>query len=101
MMFVSPSPWCSTVIRLMAPVILTVLCASIALGQAQSDAADLRGFVHDQQNAVVPNATVTARNPATNTSRTVTSNESGFYQILNLPPGDYELTVEAPNFKKA
>ncbi len=74
--------------------------SSMALGQAQSDAADLGGLVHDQRGAVVPHATVTARNPATNTLRTATSNESGVYQILNLTPGEYELTVEATNFKK-
>src|SRR6266511_2509726 len=74
--------------------------SSMALGQAQSDAADLGGLVHDQRGAVVPHATVTARNPATNTLRTATSNESGVYQILNLTPGEYELTVEATTFKK-
>jgi hypothetical protein len=89
------------IFRLAALVIATSSCLSVALGQAQSDAADLRGFVRDQQGAVVPNATVTARHPATNSSRTATTNEDGFYQILNLTPGSYDVSVEAPNFKKA
>ncbi|HEY0405107.1 MAG TPA: carboxypeptidase-like regulatory domain-containing protein, partial [Pyrinomonadaceae bacterium] len=76
-------------------------CASVALGQAQSNAADLRGFVRDPTGAVVVGANVTARNPATNLSRDATTNDDGFYQILNLPPGVYEVTVEAANFKKA
>jgi Carboxypeptidase regulatory-like domain/TonB dependent receptor len=80
---------------------LTAISASITLGQAQSDAADLRGYVRDQQGAVVTNATVTARNPATNVSRAVTTNDQGFYQIVNLTPGDYDVTVEAQSFKKA
>src|SRR5437879_10270198 len=79
----------------------TVVCAGSAFSQAQSSAADLRGYVRDQQSAVISGATVTARNPATNTSRSATTNDEGFYQILNLPPGDYDLTVEAPSFKKA
>ena len=29
------------------------------------------------------------------------ANDEGFYRIVNLPPGDYEITVEAANFKKA
>ena len=73
----------------------------MAFAQSQSDAADLRGYVRDQQGAVVANATVTARNPATNQSRTTTTNDEGFYQLVNLTPGDYDVTVEAPSFKKA
>jgi hypothetical protein len=73
----------------------------VAFGQAQSNAADLRGFVRDPTGAVVTNATVTARNPATNTSKNAATNGEGHYQIVNLTPGDYEVTVEAPNFKKA
>jgi hypothetical protein len=61
----------------------------------------LQGTVRDQSGAVVSGATVTARNPATNISKTTTTNEGGYYLIVNLAPGDYEVTVEAPNFKKA
>src|SRR5262249_7954284 len=78
-----------------------LLCAHVAFGQAQSNAADLQGTVTDSAKAVVANATVTARNPATNFSRSATTNDEGFYRIINLPPGDYEVTVEAANFKKA
>ena len=84
-----------------ALLIIGLMCASVALGQAQSNAADLHGFVKDSTGAVVPNATVTARNPGTNISRSTTSDDGGNYRIVNLPPGDYEITVEAPNFKKA
>ena len=73
----------------------------MALGQTQSNAADIQGFVRDSTGAVVANATVTVRNPGTNLSRTTTSNDEGNYRIVNLPPGDYEITVEASNFKKA
>jgi Carboxypeptidase regulatory-like domain/TonB dependent receptor len=85
------------------PFLLTVLllCAHATFGQAQSNAADIQGTVKDATGAVVANATVTARNPGTNYSRTSTSNDEGFYRIINVPPGDYEITVEAANFKKA
>ncbi len=78
----------------------TILCASVAYGQSQSNAADLNGFVRDPQGAIVVGASVTARNPATNFSRTATTNDEGYYLILSLPPGDYEITVEAPTYKK-
>ena len=74
--------------------ILLVLSAHVAFGQAQSNAADLQGTVRDTTGAVVPNATVTARNPGTNFSRSATTNEDGFFRIVNVPPGDYEVTVE-------
>ncbi len=78
-----------------------LLGSSVAFGQAQSNAADLQGVVRDASGAVVSGATVTARNPATNTSKDTTTNEEGGYLIVNLTPGDYEVSVEAPNFKKA
>ena len=81
--------------------LLLLLCAPVVFGQAQSNAADIQGTVRDATGAVVANATVTARNPGTNFSRSVTTNDEGSYRIINVPPGDYEVTVEATNFKKA
>ena len=98
---VFPTRCLSALVRLTIFCVAILMSASAAFAQAQSNAADLQGFVRDPQGAIVQNATVTARNPATNTSRTATTNEEGFYQIVNLPPGDYEVTVEASNFKRA
>ncbi len=81
--------------------LVLLAAASVAFGQAQSNAADLQGVVKDSTGAVVANATVHARNPATNVSRDATTNDDGLYRIINLPPGNYEITVEAANFKKA
>jgi hypothetical protein len=92
---------------LQIPLRLLLLCvaalgfgAGTAFGQAQANAANLRGFVRDPQGAAVAGATVTARNPAINLERSATTNGEGFYQIINLTPGDYEVTVEAANFKR-
>jgi hypothetical protein len=81
--------------------LILLLSAHVAFGQAQSNAADLQGTVKDATGAVVANGNVTARNPGTNFSRSATTNDEGFYRIINLPPGDYEVTVEASNFKKS
>ena len=105
MMFASPTQWLKPSIRITALLILTVVCgllgSGVAFGQAQSNAADLQGVVRDPQGAVVVGASVTARNPATNFSRTVQTNDEGYYLIVSLPPGDYEVSVEAPTYKKA
>ena len=78
-----------------------IACVGVAMSQAQSNAADLQGTVRDPQGAAVPNAAVTAKNSATNVSREATTNDEGFYKIVNLPPGDYAVTVTAPNYKTA
>ncbi|HEX7174453.1 MAG TPA: carboxypeptidase-like regulatory domain-containing protein [Pyrinomonadaceae bacterium] len=87
--------------RLALSAAFALLCTGTAFAQSQSNAADLRGFVRDQQGAVVNGATVTARQSATNTERNTTTNDEGFYQITNLPPGEYEVTIEAANFKRS
>src|SRR5690242_12992772 len=100
-MFISLKSRLSGSFQLICVLAMLLLSANAALGQAQANAADLQGVVKDSTGAVVPNATVTVRNPATNVSRTATTNDQGFYRIVAVPPGDYEITVEAPNFKKA
>jgi hypothetical protein len=71
------------------------------MSQAQSNAADLQGTVRDANGAVVANASVKVRNTGTNVSREATTNDDGYYKIVNLPPGDYELNVKAANYKTA
>jgi hypothetical protein len=99
-MFVSLKALLTRSIPLTVLVLVTLTFTGVAFGQTQSAAADLQGTIKDSTGAVVPNATITVRNPGTNISRTGTSNEEGFYRIVNLPPGDYEITVEVANFKK-
>ena len=81
--------------------LLIALC--IALGAtavfAQEPTGAIEGTVKDPQGAIVQNATVTVRNPATNFSRTTTSSENGHYRFTQLPPGTYEVKVTGTNFK--
>ncbi|HYG10241.1 MAG TPA: carboxypeptidase regulatory-like domain-containing protein [Pyrinomonadaceae bacterium] len=67
---------------------------------AQEPTGAIEGTVTDPQNAIVINATVTARNTATNLSRTVNTGDDGNFSIRQLPPGNYEVTVTGANFKK-
>src|SRR6476660_2236640 len=76
-------------------------CFTVAMSQAQSAAADLQGTIRDANGAAVANAAVTARNNGTNETREATTNDDGFYKIVNLTPGVYQLTVKAPNYKTA
>jgi len=68
--------------------LLVVLCVGTLLMWAQSTATGtLAGTVTDQSGAVVSGATVTLTDVATNTSRTTTTNETGRYIFVNVPPG--------------
>ncbi len=56
------------------------------------------GTVTDQSNAVVSGATVTILNPATGAKETGATDGFGEFRIVVMPPGPYEITVEAPSF---
>lgn len=73
--------------------------ASVAF--PQSTAATIAGTVLDEQKSVLPGATVTVRNMETGQIRTTTADATGNYQIVGLPPGRYELTVELSGFSRS
>ncbi|HEX7422428.1 MAG TPA: TonB-dependent receptor [Terriglobales bacterium] len=82
---------------------ILVLCALVAsqapvFGQA-SYTAQIRGVVTDQTGAVVPNATVTITNDATNISLTAHSNDHGLYVLTGLRPAVYTIRAEATGFR--
>jgi hypothetical protein len=68
---------------------------------AQTVTGDLVGTVLDPAGAAVPNIMVAATNAATGIRTTSISNGSGEYRIGNLPPGNYDVTVNAQGFAPA
>jgi hypothetical protein len=91
----------STIVEKLALLlILTILSVPATLAQAQATTADLSGTIVDPNGAVIPGAVVTARNIATGITRSVSSDDGGVYQLIALPPGEYEITSEAATFKK-
>jgi len=74
---------------------------SAIMVQAQGGGtATISGRIVDPQNAVVPGATVTARNIATGTEVTTQTTSDGIYRF-SLPPGDYDVKVRAKSFAAA
>ena len=67
---------------------------------AQTVAGRILGTIRDSQGAVVPNASVSAKNLETGAERTTLSDASGIFNITSVPAGSYELTVSAPGFQK-
>ena len=79
-----------------------VLVATIFLlsnASAQTTAGSISGTIVDPQNAVVPNASVAARNEEQNSIDHATSDEQGHFVFPVLLPGSYTIAVEAPGFK--
>lgn len=100
-MRVSTSPMPARAIVLLSSIIAMLFLSASAFGQAQAAAADLTGTVTDQNGAVVAGATVTAKLAGGGVTRTVTTDSEGNYQLIALPPGNYEITAEARTFKKS
>src|SRR5215831_1146938 len=63
----------------------------------QSATGSVSGMLTDQNGAIVPGATVTARNDRTGEERSTTSTTEGTYLITNLKPSTYTVTVSAPS----
>jgi hypothetical protein len=65
---------------------------------AQVSGAALTGTITDASGGVIANAQISAKNLATNLVTSTSTNSDGFYNIPNLLPGDYRVTVSAPGF---
>src|ERR1700704_5850320 len=73
-------------------------CAANAAAQASRVGATFEGIVRDTSGAVIPNSKITLQNTLTNQSRTVTTDEQGFFRAEQLPVGTYEVRVEQTGF---
>ncbi len=81
---------------------IVTICAVLALvtpGIAQESRGNIVGRITDGSGAVVPGASVTARNQATNVSTTAVANTDGNYQIRFLNPGLYAIEATLSGFK--
>jgi Carboxypeptidase regulatory-like domain len=68
-------------------------------GVASAQTGAIQGTITDKTGAVVQGAEVTARNLATSTGRTSTTNSTGAYSFTNLPVGHYEISIKKEGFK--
>jgi hypothetical protein len=78
--------------------LLVVLMASATFAEAQTTGGSLRGYVKDDQGGVLPGVTVTATSPDLITPSTGVTDATGYYRLINLPPGEYVVTAELPGF---
>lgn len=95
--------------------VLLVLCLLAATAAfAQETTGGIEGTVKDPAGAVVPNITLTITNSERGTAdttttgvssgfrRTVTTNSDGFFRVLQMPPGNYDVvTTSSGGFGEA
>jgi outer membrane receptor protein involved in Fe transport len=82
--------------------IVLVVVITLALGPplfAQRTTGGISGTIKDASGAVLPGVTVAVSGPNIVGSQTAASNELGFYRIIGLPPGEYQVSFTMAGFK--
>ncbi|MBW4028923.1 MAG: carboxypeptidase regulatory-like domain-containing protein, partial [Acidobacteria bacterium] len=69
------------------------LCSAATIAFAQNTAAVIAGSVVDSTGAAIPQAQVTLLDNDTNIARASDTNSTGNYEVGQLQPGHYTLTV--------
>ncbi len=87
----------NAVVRISAITILLVVCVVFAWGQTNK--ADIVGTVTDSSGAAVQAVTVTVTKVDTNATRTVTTGDSGEYQVPLLEIGNYKVSASKQGFQ--
>jgi hypothetical protein len=78
---------------------LTCSTASTAIAQIAAEGS-IRGFIKDEQGAALPGVSLTARTPQSSRLFTAVSDSQGFYRLVNLPPGNFEMIAVLTGFAK-
>jgi outer membrane receptor protein involved in Fe transport len=97
----SPKAKALTIFTTRTFALASILVLSAIAVMAQATTGTLRGTVTDSNGGVVAGATVTVKNQATGSLSTSTTTGEGTFEASALQPGEYTVTVEAPNFKRA
>jgi hypothetical protein len=93
--------WFKNVRICIAVLALVMLCPSFSpVAFAQSAVTGgINGLVTDTTGAVVPGATITVKDDATGSVRTLTSNGDGRYTVPFLPPNKFDITATSPGLQ--
>lgn len=83
--------------RPISTMMLLLVSVEILLGQTPT--AQITGRVTDPSGSVIPGAQISTTNVDTGMRRQTSTNESGFYRISSLPPGNYRIIVQKDGFR--
>src|SRR5262245_6741526 len=80
----------------MSRVLVALSLSAIVFAQGSGT---IQGTITDPSGAIIPTATVTARNVATGVETTRQTTAAGLYVLSPLPPGDYTIKAGAVGFQ--
>lgn len=80
--------------------LLLLAALSIAAAFAQGNRGSITGTISDPAGAVVAGAAVEGKSLDSGALYSTVTTETGNYSILELPPGNYEVSFAAPGFKR-
>ena len=84
-----------------------IVLATCSFAFGQETTGSIEGFVKDPAGALVPNVTLTITNAKASASgtttmgigsgfkRTINASDEGFFRILQVPPGTYDVVTTA------
>jgi hypothetical protein len=76
-----------------------LITAFTVFASAQVDTGSISGTVKDSGGSVIVDATVTITNPSSGESVTTKTNQDGFYTVVDLKPGTYNVATASPGFQ--
>lgn len=79
--------------------ILALCMSSVVLNAQTYTEGALAGTVFDSTGAVLPGASISVVNNATNAATSLKSDGNGYFKVPQLPPGNYTVTVAAAGFE--
>jgi hypothetical protein len=79
-------------------ILMCLLLTSISVIAQNVVSGELTGTVVDTSGAVMPNVTVTLKNPQMGFSQTTTTSSSGFFRFALLRPGTYTVSASPTGF---
>jgi len=74
------------------------LLSTVGLWAQSTSSGTISGQVADDQGSAIPGASVQLVDAATKSTRTALTNDSGRYDVFNLNPGLYDVSVTKPGF---
>ena len=84
--------------RCVVAVSLLAVLGISAVAAAQTGAGSLRGYVKDEQGGALPGVTVSARSESLIQPVSSVSDAEGYFRLINLPPGTYEVSAQLAGF---
>ena len=78
---------------------LTFLCGLGSVARAQTISGIIAGTVEDAKGKPLPSVSITAKNPSSGRVYPASTNSQGYYRILEVPPGFYEVQADLGGFQ--